>query len=431
MFSGLKRWQKFLVLFIIVYVFRLFFGLCSEFWFEDEFQIYLLGLKFYTTGEWPYFGPDVVYTNSQIPGALLPLLVGIPFYILPIPESPFLLLNILSLLSLCLLSWYCSKRTPEVPKWFIWSWILTAPWTLNYSTHIVNPSYVLAGAILFFIGAIESYPFLSKNVIPLRWANFMMGISFFWIFQLHMSWPILIPFILVSFYFQLRNLGKKIFSSVIQFVLGALASVIFVLPTFFKYGLTNAAGGTDSNVRFNPDNLLEFLTVLARFLSFASFELPRFIGPNTQARFEFLKQNLWITPFAVFVGIIGIIQAIALLVLWFSKKQSQKDWRGIKYFTLFTVLLVYFSFTFSIKGPSSHTFYVVFPVAMIYSFYCWSKFFKSRAFRIFTVIFLLCGIIFHIGLAISKAPERSLYKNRSLVKSAIEKRDYRILGERR
>ena len=431
MFSGLKRWQKFLVLFIIVYVFRLFFGLCSEFWFEDEFQIYLLGLKFYTTGEWPYFGPDVVYTNSQIPGALLPLLVGIPFYILPIPESPFLLLNILSLLSLCLLSWYCSKRTPEVPKWFIWSWILTAPWTLNYSTHIVNPSYVLAGAILFFIGAIESYPFLSKNVIPLRWANFMMGISFFWIFQLHMSWPILIPFILVSFYFQLRNLGKKIFSSVIQFVLGALASVIFVLPTFFKYGLINGAGSTDSNVRFNPDNLMEFLTVLARFLSFASFELPRFIGPNTQARFEFLKQNLWITPFAVFVGIIGIIQAIALLVLWFSKKQSQKDWRGIKYFTLFTVLLVYFSFTFSIKGPSSHTFYVVFPVAMIYSFYCWSKFFKSRAFRIFTVIFLLCGIIFHIGLAISKAPERSLYKNRSLVKSAIEKRDYRILGERR
>jgi hypothetical protein len=43
----------------------------------------------------------------------------------------------------------------------------------------------------------------------------------------------------------------------------------------------------------------------------------------------------------------------------------------------------------------------------------------------------LCGIIFHIGLAISKAPERSLYKNRSLVESAIEKRDYRILGERR
>lgn len=116
------------------------------------------------------------------------------------------------------------------------------------------------------------------------------------------------------FLFPASKSGKKIFSSVIQFVLGALASVIFVLPTFFKYGLINGAGGTDSNVRFNPDNLMEFLTVLARFLSFASFELPRFTGPNTQARFEFLKQNLWITPFAVFVGIIGIIQAIARLL---------------------------------------------------------------------------------------------------------------------
>lgn len=431
MFSGLKRWQKILILFIIAYIFRLFFGLCSEFWATDEIQVYLLGLKFYTTGEWPYFGPDVVYTDSQIPGALLPLLVGAPFYILPIPESPFILLNILSLLSLCLLSWYCSKRTPEVPKWFIWSWILTAPWTLHYSTQMLNPSYVLPGAVLFFIGVMESYPFLSRNIIPLRWANFMMGISLFWIFQLHMSWMILTLFLLASLYLQYRSLGKKILYSVIQFVSGALLSIIFVLPTFIKYGFINAAGGTGSNIQFNPKNLLGFFNVLARFLSFASFEVPRFIGSNKQVRIEFLTQNLWVTPFAVFVGIIGIVQPIILVILWFSKKHSNKDWREIKYFTLFTMLVVYLSFTFSVKGPSSHTFYVVFPVAMIYSFYCWSKFFKSQVFRKFAVIFLLCGVIFHMGLAISKAPERSLYKNRHLVKSAIEKKDYRILGERR
>ena len=430
-FSGLRRWQKFCILLVIAYLYRLFFGLCSEFWFPDERQIYLLGLKFYTTGEWPFFGPDVVYTNSQIPGALQSLLVGLPFYILSIPEAPFLLLNILSLSSISLLAWYCTKRTPEVPRWFIWAWLLTAPWTLNYSTHVVNTSYVLPGAILFYVGAMESCSFLSKNVIPLRLANFMMGISLFWLFQLHMSWPILVPFILISVYFQFRDLGKRIFISFGYFFMGALLSASLVIPAFLKYGLKLGFGGTGTNIQLNLNNFLKFFTVLARFLSFASFELSRFLGADTQARLVFFKNNLWITPFSVFIGIVGIIQPIVMLFLWFSKKQTQEDWPRIKYFTLFTFFIVYISFTFSLKGPSSHAFYVVFPVAMIYSFYCWSKFFKKQIWRKLAIALIISGIIFHTGLAGSKYPERSLYKNRSLPKSAIEKKDYRILGERR
>jgi hypothetical protein len=36
---------------------------------------------------------------------------------------------------------------------------LTLPWTLHYSTHIVNPSDVLAGAVLFWIGVGEALDF--------------------------------------------------------------------------------------------------------------------------------------------------------------------------------------------------------------------------------------------------------------------------------
>ncbi|HEY3122240.1 MAG TPA: hypothetical protein VGL15_16565, partial [Vicinamibacteria bacterium] len=75
------------------FLFRLGFGLCSEFWFEDETQIFLLGLRYHSTHAWPYFGPDVVWTKSQIPGALQALLVGLPMDVLPAPEAPFLLLN--------------------------------------------------------------------------------------------------------------------------------------------------------------------------------------------------------------------------------------------------------------------------------------------------------------------------------------------------
>jgi len=429
--SGLKRWRYFILLLILVYFFRLFFGLCAEFWLPDEKQIYLLGLKFYTTGEWPFFGPDVVYTNSQIPGALQALLVGIPFYILPIPEAPFLLLNILSLSSLCLLAWYCTRRTPEIPKWLVWAWLLTAPWSLNYSTQVLNSSYVLPGAILFFVGAMESYPLLRKSIVPLKWANFMMGVSLFWIFQLHMSWPILLPFILASFYCQYRDSGKRIWISFGYFFMGALTSASLVIPTFLKYGLKLGFGETISNIQLNLKNLLRLFIVLARFLSFASFELSRFIGENTVARLNFFEKNPWIIPFAFFVGIIGIIQPVVLLLLWFSKKKAQRDWRSIKYFILFTFFIVYFSFAFSVKEPSSHTFYVVFPVVMIYSFYCWSKFFKKKIWRKFAIAFIISGIVFHLGLAIGKGPGRSLYKNRDIPKLAIEKKDYKILGERR
>jgi len=39
---------------------RLCFGLCSDFFFEDQTQVYLLGLRYYATHAWPYFGADVV-----------------------------------------------------------------------------------------------------------------------------------------------------------------------------------------------------------------------------------------------------------------------------------------------------------------------------------------------------------------------------------
>jgi len=414
-----------------VFVFRLFFGLCSEFWFEDEKQIYLLGLKHYTTGEWPYFGPDIVYTNSQIPGALQGLLVGLPFHVIPIPEAPFILLNILSLLSLCLLAWYCCQRIPGIPKWFIWVWVFTAPWTMNFSTHINNSSYVLTGAALFFVGFMESYSRLRKGVIPLGWANFMMGFSLFWVFQVHMSWPVLIPFLLASFLSQMRFQGRKFWHSAACFLSGALVTVSLAIPTFLKYGLMSGTGGTGSNIRFNPHNLLEFFTILARFLSFASFELARFLGHNTQSRLEFLGEHPWLTPLAVFVGVVGLLQPLVMIVMWFLRKNNAEDWRAVKHFSLLTFLLVVVLFAFSVKGPASHAFYVVLPVAVVYSFYCWEAFLKNRVWRRFAAAFLLAGILFHIGLALGRAPNKSLYRDRSIPQLALEKKDHRILGERR
>ena len=421
-------------LLLLTFLFRLGFGLCSQFLDEDTKQIYLLGLKFYTTGAWPYFGPDVAPT-IQIPGALQGLVVGLPFHVLPVPEAPYLLLNVLSFSSLCLFAWYCSKRLPETPKWFVWSWLLTAPWTLGLSTHIYNPSYVLPAAILFFVGAIETYPFLSHDLVPPKLANFMMGFSLFWIMQFHLSWVVLVPYAALSFYFQFRKPRGRFFSSVVWFAIGALITGSFLAPTFIKYGWSGGMGGTNESVGFNAANLWHHLNivegVLGRFLSFASFELPRFIGANTAARLVFMRQNLWLVPIVIFLTLVGILQCIALLVLWFRKNVGLKDWKALKYFTLATVVLLYLSFLFSMKSPVSHTFYVTFPIAMLYSLYCWNQFLKKRRWRIFAKVFLVCGLIFHIGLAASNLKQVSIYRERTKIVDAIGARDYRLLGERR
>ncbi|MDQ2855993.1 MAG: hypothetical protein M3R68_06670 [Acidobacteriota bacterium] len=419
----------------LAFLFRLAFGLCSEFWFEDEKQIYLIGLKFYTTGQWPYFGPDVTST-IHIPGALQGLMVGLPFYLIRAPEAPFVLLNAISFAALCLFAWYCCKRLPDIPRWLIWTWLLTAPWTLNLSTHIYNPSYVLPGAILFFVGALETYPRLSLNLVPTHWANFMMGFALCWVMQFHMSWVILVPFLLSSLYSQYRQQGRAVITSMIWLVGGAALTGSFVLPTYIKYDFGGGSGGTAEVVRLNGGNLLSQWNVaegiLGRVLSLASYEMARFLGGNTHARLEFMKHHWWLIPFIIFLGTVGILQPIGMIVLWFKQSHSRPDWKAIKYFTLATVLLLYVGFAFSMKAPLSHTLYVAFPVVMLYSLYCWNEYLgRSRRWQTFAAVFLICGIIFSAGLAHDNFQRRSLYLDRAVPKAAIEQKDYRLLGTRR
>ena len=101
---------------VAFFVFRLLYGLSSEFFFEDETQIYLMGLRYYATGEWPYFGADVVWTKSEIPGALQALLVGFPLKIAAVPEAPFVLLNLLSVATLGFFAWYITGAFRNCPS---------------------------------------------------------------------------------------------------------------------------------------------------------------------------------------------------------------------------------------------------------------------------------------------------------------------------
>ncbi len=431
--TGRRRARRWLTPALLAgaFLFRLGFGLCGQFQDSDTKQIYLLGLKFYATGAWPYFGPDVVWGEIQIPGALQALLVGLPFHLLPLAEAPYVLLNLVSFASLCLFAWYCCRRLPDLPRWFVWGWLLTSPWTLNLSTVIYNPSYVLAGGVLFFIGALELYTPTRRGLIPARVANALMGFGLLWVMQLHLSWVVLVPYALAALAFQFKEGVGRGSAALAWFAAGAAPGAALLVPTYLKYGPSAGSGGTAGAVTFNAENAWALWGIVNRTLSFASFEVARFVGGHTRERLEFLREEMWLAPLVLLLFVVGVAQVAALLGSWFLRRHSQPDWRAIKYLALFNVVLLYLSFLFSLKPPQSNHLYVTLPVPVLYAFYCWERLLARARWRKVAAAVLVCGVVFHAGVALHNLPRVSLYADRGAAQAAVNARDYRILGERR
>ena len=420
-------WAAFLV---GAFAYRLGFGLCSEFFFEDETQIFLIGLRYHATGAWPYFGADVVWTRSQIPGALQGLLVGVPMDLVPVPEAPFVLLNLLSLASLALLAWYIRRRLPEVPRWLVWGWLLFIPWTLQYSAHVINPSYVLCAAIVFFVGFFEAVPRFSLRIVPVCAAYFMMGAAVFWIMQIHMSWPLLGPFVLFALWSQVREGAKPLGLALLGFVAGATLTGSLLAPTFRTYGLLTGAGGTERNLSVHFENPATLLSTLARLFSFASLEITRFLELDTARRLQFLIGHAWLIPFTAVAWLAGIAQPVWMAWSWFRRRSPHHEWAALKLVVAGSVLLIYFSYWFVVEPPQAHAFYLLAPVAFVYVFYCWSHV-DSRRWRVVAAVVLGVSIVYHAGMVIGRAHERSLYKNRQVAAAAVFYKKPDLLGHRR
>jgi hypothetical protein len=416
-----RRVTLWVVALAALFAFRLLFGLSSEFFFEDETQIFLMGLRYYATGAWPYFGPDVVWTKSEIPGALQALLVGVPLRILPLPEAPFVFLNLLSMAALAAFAWYLTARLPQLPKWLIWAWLMTLPWTLEFSTHIINPSYLLAPALLFFIGFFETVPVFRLGKIPEPVGFFLMGSAIAWVMQIHMSWPLLLPYAALAWLSGWHRNWRSIAANTAAFACGILLFAVFLIPTFVAFGMQAGSGGTLRNLRPHWVNPWVAVTTLARLFSFPSYEIWRFITTDDGKRLMFLLRHLWIAPLAVVVWLIGLWQPFWMLREWFQTRSPFSEWRPLKMLVVATVALVYASYWFVLEPAQAHAFYVVAPVAFVY----------SPRWRQIAAAVLAVNIAFHAGQAWIQAPVKSLYRNREVVAAAIRLKEPQMFAHRR
>jgi hypothetical protein len=413
-----------------VFAFRLLFGLSSAFFSQDETQIYLLGLRYYATRQWPHFGPDVVWTRSEIPGALQGLLVGLPFRIAAIPEAPYVLLNFLSLGALAALGWYICRRLPSLPRWLVWGWLMTAPWTLEFSTHINNPSYVLPAAVLFFIGFFEAVPALGAGLVRPALAHAFMGFAVAWVMQVHMSWALLLPYAAVGWASGWRRGARSLLANAAALAGGAVVPGLLLVPTLLQYGL-GAGGSPLRNVQVHAVSPAMAVTILARLFSFASLEIARFLGENTATRLAFLFRHAWLVPLAAIVWLVGIVQPLWMAREWFRRRSPYPAWAPLKALVALTVLFLYIGDWFVLeRATEAHAFYVLSPIAFVFAAYCWT-FVDSPAWRRVAAAALVVNVAFQAGLAWAQAPERSMYQHRDVVAAALAFKQPEMFAHRR
>ena len=431
----MKR-SRAVALLVVCFAFRLLFGLSREFFFEDETQIFLLGFRYQATGAWPFFGPDVVWTRSEIPGALQPLLVGLPLRLLAIPESPFVLLNLLSFGAICALAWYACRQLPNHPRWLIWGWFLTVPWTLQFSTHMINTSYILAPAIVFFLGFFEATPLLRLQLLPAPAAFAVMGFGIAWLMQIHMSWPLLLPFAAAAWLGRRAQGPAGAAIDALALVAGALIPGALLLPTLARYGLDAGSGGVLRNLHLHWVNPWVIVTTLARFLSFASLEISRFIATDGAKRLEFFERHLWLAPLAMAVWILGTIQPLWMFADACRPKRQWPaalpplQWAALRRLVVQAVLIVYASYFLVMEPPQAHAFYVLAPLALMFAAFWWTFLDSPRARRIAAGVLIL-NVACHAGLAWAQGPELSLYRNREVVATAVRLKSPEMFAHRR
>lgn len=434
-----SQWILIGIFVLIFFSFRLAFGLIVSPLqpIVDEIQTYLIGLKYYTTGAWPYYGndvitpPDNVLLLTQDPGALEGLIVGLPLRLWHSPLAPIVALNFFSFAGFSFLAFYACKRLPRLSPWFIFPWVLTAPWCVHYSTSMVNLSYTITIGCFFFVTWMESMPVFSLNWIPLPWANIMMGFFLSAWFQLHRTWILTVPFVSVTFFLQWKASRKL--TGFFSFILSAIPLSLLIVPTLFQNTYHFGRDVNGFSYGFNMHNFHCFFNILGQFLALSIFEMPRFIGHHTADRIHYLLDHPLLMVPGFFLWYYGILQVLILLGYLFDSKNPHPEWKWVRLLLIGTFLFIFGCLIFTVKTPDVNTFCEMLPIPMIYSLYVWERWWANRRGRLFLQFFLAMAIFFQVAYMFVRLPlKESFYlAYHDKLIQAVEQRDYHILGERR
>jgi hypothetical protein len=415
---------------------RVGYGLSLELRTEDDVEVYLLGLKYATTGQWPYFGADVVHGSrmTQVPGALQGLVVGVPLALSGRPEAPLVLLNLVSFAGLVAFGLYLSRRYPIAPAWLTCAWLLTLPSTLDYSVHVYNPSYLLAASCLFFVAFLELLPATTATpLLPPAAAFFLLGATLVADLQFHSSWPLLLPFVAAVVLLRLRA-GRLDVAQLAGFVAGALVPAVFLVPTVKVYGVESLVDSLRANAQppgFHPVLVLD---AAVRFLMFAAYKMPVVFGKLGRHNLAVMRQMPWLLALFGLLLAVGAAQLVVLAAGLLRPRllgRGEDPYRGCRPLVGATVLLLALAFAFTPRPPVARNFLIVAPVALLAGYLTFAPLATTRVGRRVAIAVVACSALFHAGFATTSSRTDPWSPRRTLVARALQAGDYHVLGARR
>jgi len=415
------RTRTLLIILSVVFLFclRCFLGIQINFSHRDYEQIYLMGLENALSGKWSYWGPDVVWSYTRLPGALQGLLAGIPLKLVKHPYSPIIFSNLISSAGLIALALYSKLRFPDLSLFFLLFLFMLCPFCLFNGVVLLNTAYLIFTGAILFIAVFEL--FLYRDKMLLRNSSlyfFIMGFSLLLTYQLHLTWVMFLPFILVLSYMEWRSAPHRFGKSLLFFAAGSLLSGLTLLPTIWEYGtvMMRNAGG---NVAFDPSRLLAFIDLFARYLGMATFD----ILPSQD--FVALAMDKSVFNFSLIwsVRIFTIFQFLGVCVSLFFVKKSIEFKRTLLLFAL-TLVMALSLYTLSNKHLSARTYILLYPIPMWITMFAYSYLVRFRIIKLILQCALVLLTVAALDIGISNFNDRySFHAVENKIETAIKTRD--------
>jgi hypothetical protein len=421
-------------------IIRLGFARFTAFGLDEAY----LADRFADPSVWPTSGGIVAYDGSLRLGTMLTWLCGVPIKLAGgSPLGGMLALSLYGFIEAVVVAKIYEEIFRDHDRKNLWALILFAPWTIVFQS-LFHASFSPLFGLLFMVGVLrlmrKPNDFWGWALVPFSWLGcFQIGLYF-------------VPLMVV--------LGLCFWGRILEFkpnLRGALVGAAVALIPLFSgkfmaselsgypflrehpsYGATSTSPHPyvlkeiialeqgpsvvrQSLVTFEISKLLNLpahaITVLLRFLTFPTGETLRFTGPGLGANIELLNQHPWLWVFApislgfsVFLVLLGLRfytnHGLPLKVSQSLFRRKSPTGFHEKMDLLVWILPFVFasSFVLSVKGPSAHTFWILWPFAFYPVLRMWSA--RARFFWVYAA----SALVFSLGGAIQNSRQLSWHR---------------------
>lgn len=359
---------------------------------SDQKKHYELGLVAYQGHALPVTAAPNVYNGSARPGTVVPLAMTLPLYLSGgHPIGPAIFFALLSFVTALLTFRTYRRLFPRLPEAALAGLVALSPWGVLFNS-LWEPSLLPICGWLFLEGWSR---ILHQREPDARGSAFVFA-AVVLAFQIHLSFTLLGGLALIAGALHGRRIHKS----------GALAGTTLAAIPLVPYLLSPPGAairaGLLESVVWTSASLPQLLSgVFLRLASFPTGETTRFIGHGQgfAGALQWVNAHSWIWPLFV-VGMGLSVASVLVSLRFYFEASTYRD--PLRRIVACAPILALGLFLFSIKPPSAHTIWILWPMSFFPLLAACerSAWIKKRASRLVTVL-VATSLVYSIGFVLA------------------------------